>query len=142
MTITGPIYSRSATNGANTVRAYNRFTYKNIATINAEGMNKFPREGVFDEEDKIFKSVYVGSGTTVVVSGVTDYAIEVCDYNLVASGATVLTFLSGSTNIGKMSLAANDNISAFEALRTANGDALSINLTGSVVSGHLTYKLV
>ena len=41
MTITGVIYSRGSANGANTVRAYNRFSYINTGTIDAELQSQF-----------------------------------------------------------------------------------------------------
>mgnify|MGYP006921361569 CR=1 FL=1 len=141
MTINGPIYSRGASSGINTVKSYNRFGSKNSQSISADSMGKLYTE---DEGGRQFKSVALTSGTTVVVSGVTGYSIEVDDYTFVASGSTSLTILSGSTTIaGPVSLGANSTLYGQEKpLKTASGEALSINLSGSYVGGHLKYRLV
>lgn len=141
MTINGPIYSRGATSGINTVKSYNSFGSRNSQTISAESMGKLYTE---DEGGRQFKSISISSGTTVVVSGVTGYSIEVDDYTFVASGTTALTILSGSTTIaGPINLGANSTLyGQGKPLQTASGEALSINLSGSYVGGHLKYRLV
>ena len=139
----GVIYSRSSTNGANTVKAYNSFGAKNIATINPKLMGPmYP----IDEGYRESKAVSVSAGTTVLVSGVAGKSIEVDNYTIVGSGASVVRFLSGSTNItGTMMVAANGNISANTdngfLFKTAVAENLSITTTNNV-GGHLSYRFV
>lgn len=141
MTINGPIYSRGASSGINTVKSYTSFGSRNSQTIAAKSMGKMYTE---DEGGRQFKSISLTTGTTVVVSGVTGYSIEVDDYTFVASGATALTILSGSTTIaGPINLGANSTLYGQDKpLKAASGEALSINLSGSYVGGHLKYRLV
>jgi hypothetical protein len=142
MTINGPIYSRGATSGINTVKSYNSLGSRNSQTISAESMGKLYTQ---DEGGKQFKSIAVSSGTTTLVSAVTGYSIEVDNYTFVASGAGSVKFLSGSTDLtGSMPIAGSGGISANSdsaTFRTASGEALVINTTNSV-SGHLSYRLV
>lgn len=143
MTITGPVYSRGSTTGANTVKAYNRFSYKTTGSIDAGDMGKMYRDDDDGNSSRNFSNVYCTSGNTTVVSGVSNYSIEVTDYAVVSSGATVIKFLSGSNVIsGPISLGANDFIGGGLLLKTKIGEALVVNLTGSVVSGSLSYRLV
>lgn len=141
MTITGLIYSRGSSNGANTVKSYNRFGSKNSVAIDAKSMGYMasPDEG-YRESIK----VSVTSGTTVLVSGVSNKKIEVDTYSLAASGACAVKFLSASTDItGPLTLAANGTIVNTDAsIKTGIGEALSINLSASAVGGHLSYRLV
>lgn len=143
MTINGPIYSRGSSNGANTIKAYNKFSYKTLATIDADSMGKMYRDDDDGNASRNFSNIFCSSGNTTVISGVPNHSIEVTDYTAIASGATVLTFLSDSNVIsGPMSLGANDFISGGLSLKTNLGESLVINLTGSVVSGSLSYRLV
>lgn len=141
MTINGPIYSRGASSGINTVKSYNRFGSKNSQTISAKSMGGMYTE---DEGGRQYKSISLTTGTTVVVSGVQGYSIEVDDYTFVASGSTTLTVLSGATTIaGPVNLGANSTLYGQDKpLKTASGEGLSINLSGSYVGGHLKYRLV
>lgn len=143
MAINGVIYSSGTSNGINTVKSYNRFGSRNSVTISAEEMGPmYP----IDEGHRFPLSIATTGGTTVLVSGVTGRSIEVDNYTVVASGATGVRFLSGSTNItGPMSLAANGSVSANTdngyLMKTASGESLSIAST-STVSGHLSYRIV
>ena len=139
-TITGSIYSRGSQNGANTVKAYNRFDSKTLVVIDAEVVGYIPSDEGYENSIKISAT----SGTSVLVSGVSNRQIEVLSYTVDASGATNIKFLSGSTDItGPMTMGANQVITNSEAgLKTGLGEALSINLTASAVNGHLAYRLV
>jgi hypothetical protein len=73
-------------------------------------------------------------------------SIYVVQYTIVASIATVVKFVSGTTDItGPMSFAANGGTSPPFAgpdgwlFRTQPGEALVINQTVDGVDGHLTY---
>jgi hypothetical protein len=141
MTISGPIYSRGATLGINTVKSYNRFASANSKTVVANEVGYSYTE---DEGGRGFVDVGAGTGVTVLVSGVPDKSIEVTNYMINASGATVVSWLSGSNTIaGPFNMAANATIvNDSKSLRTNRGESLSINLTASVVNGHLSYRLV
>ena len=84
--------------------------------------------------------------TTLVTAATTLQAIYVATYSLIADGAVVVTWKSGSTAIsGPMSYVANSGLSANSSgpsyvLNTAQGQNLIINLSAAIqVSGHLTY---
>lgn len=142
MTINGPIYSRGTASGINTVKSYNSLGSRNSQTISAKSMGKIYTP---DEGDRYFQTIAVTSGSTILVSGVTGYSIEVDNYTFVASGAVSVKFLSGSTDLtGFMPIAGSGGISAnadSAVFKTASGEALVINTTNSV-SGHLAYRLV
>jgi hypothetical protein len=81
-----------------------------------------------------------------IVAAVTGKRIVVLNYTVVASGAVVITWESGSTALsGPMALAANGGASApgtgeSPVLATARGSALNITSAGAVqISGHVTY---
>ena len=141
MTITGPIYSRGTTNGANTVKSYNRFGSKNSKTIDAKSMGYMAS---LDEGYRESIKVSVAAGTTVLVSGVNNKIIEVDSYSLAASGACSVKFLSAANDVtGSMALAANGTIvNTDSSIKTGIGEALSINLSASAVGGHLSYRLI
>lgn len=141
MTITGPIYSRGSENGANTVKSYNRFGSNNLVTIAAGSMNYMASP---DEGYRESISISVASGTTVLVSGISNKIIEIDSYTIDASGSCAVKFLSDSTDItGPMTLGANGTISNASAfIKTGIGEALSINLSASTVTGHLAYRLI
>ncbi len=143
MTITGPIYSRGATNGANTVKSYNRFGYTNSKTISANQANL---QSIKPEIKSDLFSVVIATtgGTSVIVSGVPNFCISVDNYTVVASGASSIKFLSGSNDItGNMSIGANGGVATNggQVVKTNVNESLSIAATGSV-AGHLSYRLI
>jgi len=140
----GVIYSRGSTNGANTVKSYNRFGSRNSVTIVPELMGEMDR--IDDEEYMQTLAISVTAGTGILVSGVAGFSIEVDNYSVVASGASTVKFMSGSTDItGTMSFGANGGISVNNdngpVIKTAVGENLSI-VTTSSVAGHLGYRFV
>lgn len=141
MTIRGCIYSRGATIGTEVVKAYTFDQSKTVANIASNDANLIYRD---DEGGRNFVDILVGTGNTVLVSGVENKSIEVTDLLLVASGATVVKFLSDTTVIGgPMSVAANDTIGgAGQLYKTGKGEDFVINLTASSVGGNLSYRLV
>lgn len=141
MTINGPVYSRGATSGINTVKSYNSFGSRNSQTIAAESMSR-----IYDYENPTeFSVISSTGGNSTLVSGVPNYSIEVESYVLVSSGSSSIKFLSDSTDItGTMQVAANGSISANSKdglIKTGSGEALVLNST-SAVAGHISYRLV
>lgn len=139
MAINGPIYSRGS--GVQTVYARNSLQNKSLGTISTKMMGDIYTP---DEGGRFFVRVNSTTGNTTLVTGVSGYQIEVDSYTLVASGATQVSFLSGSNIIsGPMSLAANAMLIQPQAsLRTNAGENLVLNLTASAISGDLSYRLV
>lgn len=140
MTINGPIYSRGASSGINTVKSYNRFGSKNSQSISADSMGK-----IYDHGNPRFSLISSTGGNSTIISGVSDYSIEVDSYVIVSSGSSSIKFLSGSTDItGTMQIAGSGGISANAdsgLIRTNSGEALVLNST-SAVAGHISYRLV
>ena len=137
MTINGVIYSRGSQNGINTVKSYNRFSYKNAVVIDADEMNisynppesinllSIPTTGSasgswIDVKDKVtpYNQAYYfidGSGT-----GATFKLLYRPDAN--ASGSMIAASYSDVTT---------QIIQTFEIL---NGQYMSVNTTGTSVN--------
>ena len=88
------------------------------------------------------------SGDTSIVAAVAGKRIKVVSYVLVPAGALTARFESaagGTALTGVMSLAANAELEAGYCpaghFRTAEGEALSLELSASTADGHLTYIL-
>lgn len=90
-------------------------------------------------------SIAATGGNTTVVSAVTGLSVVVDSYVVVASGASSIKFLSGSTDItGAMLVSGSGGISASSEsgmIRTSSGEALVLNST-SAVAGHISYRLI
>lgn len=138
----GCIYSNGSVLGTTKVKSYNRFAAlsNGVYTIDAElAGNTYIEDG-----DPFFVVINATGSSNVLVSGIDGRIIEVNNYNITASGASDITFLSGSTSIsGPMILSASGSISADGvSFVTARGESLSLDVSGSRVTGHLTYKMV
>jgi len=105
----------------------------------------------FNADDVKFAAIGLGSAgganaTGVVVSAISERAIEVVGYTVVAEKATTIEFLSNDTPIvSGVNFAANGGASVNSdegVMVTSNGEALKISTSSGVLGGHLSYRVV
>ena len=87
------------------------------------------------------------SGDTTIVAADSSQAIQVLGYTIIASGAVILRWKSGSNSVsGPMAVLANGGVSSWNGetpmLQAEVGQALVLNLSAGVqVGGHIAYVL-
>lgn len=83
------------------------------------------------------------NGTGVIVSGIEGKRIEVISYDLIASGAAIVSIRSSGTDIfGPVSLAANGQISNSGVSLKSNEQEPIVLVSTSQVGGSITYRIV
>lgn len=128
------IYS---TSGQDYIYARNRFGRKLLKTTNVVGISS---NG--DPEGEFSARVNV-NGTGVLVSGIEGKRIEIISYDLVASGASVVTIRSSGTDIfGPVSLAANGQLTNSNISLKGNEQEPIVLVSTSQVGGSITYRIV
>jgi hypothetical protein len=123
--------------GLNKTYARNRFGKKLLG--------QFPVVSIHtagDSEGEFSTRVNV-NGTSVIIPSVEGKSVEIIGYNLVASGASVLTIRSSGNDIfGPVSLAAGGQISNSEISLKGNSQEPIVLITTSQVGGFVSYRLV
>ena len=128
------IYS---TSGNDFTYARNRFGRKLLKTTPVVGIstNGDP-EGEFSARVNI-------NGPGSVVSGIEGKKIEIISYDLIASGAAVVSIRSSGTDIfGPVSLAANGRINNNGVSLKSNEQEPIVLVSTSQVGGSITYRIV
>jgi hypothetical protein len=128
------IYSPS---GQNYVYARNRFGKKLLGVLPVNQINSYT------EPDLEYSISVNATGTSVLINSVSNRYIEITSYNLVASGAAVLSIKSSGDNIfGPVSLGAGGQINNSNTnISGSIGDPIVL-VTTSRVGGVVNYRLV
>lgn len=124
--------------GLNKVYARNRFGKKLLGQFSVVGANLGG-----DPEGEFSAAVSVTSGTSVIIPSVEGKSIEITGYNLVASGASIVTIRSSGNNIfGPVSLVAGGQVSNGAVSLKGNSQEPIVLVTTSQVGGFVSYRLV
>jgi len=105
----------------------------------SEGENQFV-------VDPSFSPIEAGTGSTTLIAGVAGLEISVMSYNITASSATSVQFISGGSNTditGPMTIAANGSIGSDNEIifKTKPGDSLVVTNSAGNIAGHIAYKI-
>jgi hypothetical protein len=123
--------------GLNKTYARNRFGRKLLGQSPVVGIHT-----VGDPEGEFSAQVSV-SGTGVIISAIEGKSVEIIGYNLIASGASILTIRSSGNNIfGPVSLGAGGQISNCGISLKGNSQEPIVLVTTSQVGGFVSYRLV
>lgn len=142
-------YSGSSGGGGGIPTSLTRNDSQALAIVNSDGTGVDNSSVIYDNYEPVTPKFAIisesNSGSNEVVAAVTGKKIRILSYAFVSSGTVNAKWQSASNDIsGLMYFIANTGISAGYNpkghFQTAAGEALNLNLSGSVaVGGHITY---